>query len=234
MSSPFPLPPISEHIESMQRRQEYQDLIQTARKDMYKSLVKAHLKEALQKGTCTDKLLQQLYDTLPRKENSDYKMVTLSAKDGIDAKSFWDRAVQHITTSGYIKSALYCIEQRSQDGQDPYGWHIHILGNFTEPKSKIIEKVYKSFKRFLAGKNYVDVRPSTETRRGYLMGDKCPDKMPKVLRDRELRVQLQIPDYQQKLFSPPNIDQHGQIQQASAAPPQLEAQTSDDEEEDIP
>lgn len=214
MASPFPLPPIdatalaeaaaSADIDAINAASapmtEFEEIIKDAKRVLKRGMVMAILKDQLAKGVCPDIHLQQLANMLPKKqENSDYKMVTLSAKEAIDPQAFWKRTTEFVEKSDWIKKCLYCIEQRSEEENEPYGWHIHMLGNFALPKSKIVEKCYKSYSRFLAAPNYVDVTNSSESRSDYLKGIKCPAKMAKVLKDKGLREKYGIPHYLEKI-----------------------------------
>lgn len=200
MDLPLPLIPENgdpDFAEKMVLRQLWLDVYDQSKWEILKNLSKKLIMNELSKGTYNG-VLQQVYNRLPRVDNTSYKMVTISSKDNIDPVLFWKRCTEYINNSEWIKKAIYCLEQRSQDDQEPYGWHIHVLGTFCVPKSIIIQKTYKSFKRFVVAPNYIDVRSSTDDRINYIKGQKSQGKMPKVLKDRILRHSLNIPDWLEK------------------------------------
>lgn len=164
-------------------------------KKLCKQIILTNLKNGLHGNH-----LQQIYDVIPKPpEKTEWKMITVSAKDKVDPVEFWKRTDKFVQNNEWVKQAIYSIEQRSEGEQEPYGWHVHILGIFSYPKSQIIQKTFRSFKSFVVAPNYIDVRPSTESREDYIKGDKCPDKMSKVKRDRVLREELKIPQYAEKI-----------------------------------
>lgn len=195
---PLPFDPQTTDLEKMTINAEWRTFYNQCEKDVIKAMVKATIKDQLSKGIYQGKIAQKIYDQMPKKEFTVYKMVTISGKDDLDPKAFWERCEEYVENTTWITEAVYSIEQRSEGDQQPYGWHLHIVGKFAQPKSKIIEKTYRSFKRFIVAPNYVDVRPSSIERYDYVKGLKSDAKMPKVEKDRKLRKELGIPNFAEK------------------------------------
>ena len=190
----------SEKIEILSR---YNGVYLEAMKEVQRKLFKKHILNQLQQKTINSPVLQELYDStcLPNEELIKQKMVTISAKDGINPVKFWQRSIEHITNSKYIEEAIYCLEQRSEADQEPYGWHIHILMKTSQPKCKIIDKIHKCFKNYITARNYVDVTKPNENSEKYLKGQKIEAKMKKVEKDIKLREKWGIPNFLEKLKS---------------------------------
>lgn len=129
--------------------------------------------------------------------------ITISAKDGINFIQFlrqMDKATkkQALTKVG---DAYYVLEQRSEQDQEPYGFHIHWLlqTNTKTQKGKLVQQVYQCFTKYLAGANYVDVRPvhgddAWSQKLSYIQGNKCADKMLKCQKDKVVRRKYNILD----------------------------------------
>lgn len=186
-------------------------LIQRAYDDVIVSAYKRYYRKQVQTGVYTNKALQKVVEkigedcfvqTRGRKKDTNMYFITISAKDGVDYYQFWSQMTKCIQKSSLKGSGMYVLEQRSEGEQDPYGFHIHWVVTFssTTAKSVIVQQVYQCFSKYLAGPNYVDVRPlyeasECEAKRQYILGTKCELKMPKVLKDRIFRAKHNIPEY---------------------------------------
>lgn len=140
-------------------------------------------------------------ETRGRKKQTTKKLITINAKDGIDPVKFWNQMSKCIKKSALqAKQAKYVLEQRSEEQQEPYGWHIHWLVDFeaTSSTAIIVQQVYQCFTRYLTGSNYVDVKDVPddhwEHKEKYITGGKKDEKMKKVEKDRKLREELGIPE----------------------------------------
>lgn len=94
----------------------------------------------------------------------------------------------------YLDGATYCIEFYGQELQlHP---HIHILINHVMSPARLIRDFSRKFK---IAKNFIDVKPglsaSLETRQNYIQGIKIDDKTPQVIKDKEMRLSLELEDY---------------------------------------
>lgn len=94
----------------------------------------------------------------------------------------------------YLEGALYTIEFYGQELQlHP---HIHILINHVMSPARVIRDFSRKFK---IAKNFIDVKPglsaSLDTRMNYIQGIKIDDKMPQVIKDREMRESLGLKNY---------------------------------------
>lgn len=121
--------------------------------------------------------------------------ITIGAKDGIDFHAFYRQMKKCIKKEKLCGKGVYVLEQRSQGDEEPYGWHIHWRVEFDNyhSKSVIAQQVYQCFKRYLAGKNYVDLKLWNDNQLEYMDGNKTEDKMSKVEKDRMLRTKYGYP-----------------------------------------
>lgn len=134
-------------------------------------------------------------------ETSKAYMITINAKDEIDPKEFWRRVTEFTTRNDFLEWKIYTLEQRSEKDQDAYGWHIHIIAESSLPKCRMVDKIYKSFNRFVSARNYIDVQKivaDMDTRIEYVKGNKKESKMGKVDKDKILKERLGIPMFVEK------------------------------------
>jgi len=104
-----------------------------------------------------------------------------------------DDIARKINSASCVLSNKYCYEQRSKVGETVYGWHIHCYIQSTYRASKLKQFVQQKLKNI---SHILDVRPADERYlTHYMAGDKgCDDKNAKVVRDRQLRQEYNIPD----------------------------------------
>jgi hypothetical protein len=182
-----------------------------AKEDIYKQTIKKMIYISLEKGTCTDNVLQKLYKQIPVEEGDAIITIGLNpdlfTDQGILA--FWQRAIDMIDSQQYLfDMCTITLEQREETLDKPaHGWHIHIVAYARGKKDKLIDKLHKSFKRFVNGRNFVDFKYSeNKNPANYLKGGKKPEyKIRRVERDKVEKVRLNIPFYLEKLS--PNIIQ---------------------------
>lgn len=186
------------------------DLRQQAINDLVKTAYKRYYRKQVLSGECKNELLNMVaeeigkesFDQDPRgrKKLLSTKFITIGAKDGIDPKAFFKQMSKCVRKQKLqAKTGHYVLEQRSEPGQEPYGWHIHWLVDFeaTTSPAVIAQQTYQCFTRFLAGANYVDVKEvfnqeQWERQLKYMGGQKTESKMAKVKQDVILREQLGI------------------------------------------
>lgn len=170
--------------------------------ELVKTAYKRYLRETIAAGKPEHPLLEEALKRIPREaflpvqKTATSMLVTVSAKDGIDVPAFWAQMAKCVKKKALLGSGTYVLEQRSEGDQEPYGWHIHL---YVKPhnhvsKSVMIQQVYQCFKLYVAGQNYIDVRPAADSVLPYLQGQKAEAKMAKVARDKVLRAGLGIPD----------------------------------------
>lgn len=185
------------------RDQAVNDLIKSAYKKFYrKKIAEAMpLPYALQQVVNEVGVESFVSETRGRKKDTTRWFITISAKDNIDHCAFMKQMEKCVKKQKLQGSGKYVLEQRAEEQQDPYGWHIHWLVQFESQSSKatIVQQVYQCFARFVAGANYVDCRPvysdeEYDVKLRYIGGDKKADKMAKVEKDRVLRKKYSIPD----------------------------------------
>lgn len=91
-----------------------------------------------------------------------------------------------------VQGGKFVIEQRSEPGQQPYGWHLHFYIQTQEAPSKVKQHVQQK----LASRKYKCTYWATPADENwlnrYMSGDKGEEKDLKVKQDRILREQLDI------------------------------------------
>lgn len=188
-----------------------QDIVKSARHDLIRSAARRMYRSQIEAGTVTAPDLKYALEyigaehfkaeTRGRKSLSKLKFITISAQDNIDVHKFWLQMKKCIKKSSLLsKRGSYVIEQRSEDDQEPYGWHIHWLVEFesTSSTAVISQQVYQCFSKYLGGSNYVDVKDVYDDEQWqqkftYINGTKQESKMGKVRKDEILRNKLNLP-----------------------------------------
>lgn len=105
------------------------------------------------------------------------------------------KAIQKIMAMDWVVSAKAVFELHRENGEHP---HVHFLLHTKEPKSKIIEKIFRPsyVQSVVYNKSFVDVKPAEEHHMKYIMGDKCDAKQQYVELDRQWRAANNIPDFE--------------------------------------
>lgn len=179
------------------------DALGEVRISVIKSCYKKALLKSLNSGTYGGDL-QNIYDMTLRPSAATfplYKLITISLKEDIKLINFLEVYQYTIKLNKkYIDEFCYVIEQRGEDINNTYGFHIHILVslNKKKPKSHLINEFYNYFKRYITAKNYVDVRDikddiQKEKVLKYMSGDKPQEKLNKVLIDHEIHKLHGVP-----------------------------------------
>lgn len=111
--------------------------------------------------------------------------VTVSAKEhDTNGVGMWKRC-QKMMKRYQASYKLYSIEQKSENPDNVYGFHIHFLLRHSQEvfKAQIIQKFATAFKDFIVGDNSIDVRVENSSHEKYIKGDKQEVKMGKVAVD---------------------------------------------------
>lgn len=210
---------------------QWRDAVKKAHEDLFRTMFRRALRMDLKEGRKTGSvLIDTLVESMPECVNHEprsgrpmnklqYCFVTVNFKDGIDVRKAF-KQMERCVSKALLASETYAwvLEQRSEGDQEEYGWHIHWLVRFSEQRTKsvVVQQVYQSFRMFLVGSNYVDVKDVAHTwdvHLSYIRGEKKEEKMAKVLRDRELR---------EKYFLP-HIVEHGSLLSASLSSSDVQA-----------
>jgi hypothetical protein len=163
------------------------------------SLINKRIRADIKNGVGPRQLLLFAQPSNEDKKNSiNNYLITISFKSGVTppavAQSL-ERALRKI----YIKKVI-CVshEQRGKVVKDMgTGYHIHILIEITKRKpSQLIEDFHSTFKNFIEGKNYVDVKKITnniENVEQYLQGLKKGDsKQYAVAIDKKFKAKYKV------------------------------------------
>jgi len=103
--------------------------------------------------------------------------------------------IQKILDMDWIISAKANFEFYGSKGEHP---HCHLFIETKEPKSRIIDKIFRPLytKKIIFKKNFIEVEEGTDYRLKYIMLDKVSEKMENVEKDIEWRKKNNIPDYE--------------------------------------
>lgn len=186
-------------------QEEFDGIYKAARRELVRTAVRRKLLNDIKENTVTDSVLKDAVDRLGRdaflqKKDPGMWLITIGAKEGIDPLEFWKQMENCIKKKYVAGTGEYVIEQRGENGQEPYGWHIHwvLKPAVYTSKSVKVQQVYQCFKKFVAGDNYIDVKPVTRTPEcvlKYIEGIKKDEgKHAKVEQDKVVRLRIGIPD----------------------------------------
>lgn len=141
------------------------------------------------------------------KKHLDYRLfVTLQSRNDKDVNpiQFWAQMQKLVKKMSLQGTGRFKLEQRSEGDQDPYGWHIHwdllldrpiSMSVFFQQVAQCMAK-YMLFPRVEGKVDYrnIDIKAYGDHHDKYMMGQKVPEKMPKVEKDILLRKRYGIPD----------------------------------------
>lgn len=196
----------------LDQQEEFSQLWRECEKELCRTAIKRHMMKKLRDGEAVGVMSSMVLQKVGKdafvggKEavpEDRYTLVTIGAKEGIDPCEFIGTMPKVLKKAGLESEGEvhYSLEQRAEGDQQPYGWHIHALVKFRDkmPPSGRSRLIYQGFKKFLAGQNYVDLRPVKGCTEGnvlnYISGlKKEPDKQAKIEKDRLVRRELGIQD----------------------------------------
>lgn len=123
--------------------------------------------------------------------------VTVSAKEhDTNGVGLWKRACKMMNRYQADYKG-YTIEQKSENPDNVYGFHIHFLLRHPKEvfKAQLIQKFSFAFNDFIVGHNSIDVRPENVSHVQYIQGTKREEKMGKVEVDKIWKQKNNIPMY---------------------------------------
>lgn len=101
---------------------------------------------------------------------------------------------KQVATLKCVNSGKYVIEQRSEPGEDPHGWHLHFLIKSTYAPSQVKQYVQQKLKKKY-NCTYYATKADNRWEENYMQGNKHnTSKDAKVQQDRILRQQLGLQD----------------------------------------
>lgn len=105
------------------------------------------------------------------------------------------RVIERILAMDWIHSCKANFELYRENGEHP---HCHFLIKTKEPKSKILEKLFrpKYVQEVVLSKSFIDVKPALSHHYNYINLEKQTDKLSYVAKDIEWRNKNNIPDYE--------------------------------------
>lgn len=185
------------------KKQAVSELVRSAARKYYRQLIAEDKPLPPVLKAAVSQFGKELFvsDTRGRKKNTRRWFITIGAKDPVDHYRFWTQMEKCIKKAQLLGTGKYVLEQRSEPGQEPYGWHIHWLVEFAEQSSLAVikQQVYQCFKCYIAAANYIELLPIHDdaawtAREKYISGSKKPEKMAKVQQDLILRARFGYPD----------------------------------------
>lgn len=105
--------------------------------------------------------------------------------------------IQVILSFDWLITARIVFELHRENGEHP---HIHMLIETTQPKSKVVEKLWaaKGIKKIVLKKTFIDVKVALVSHDDYIAGIKQESKMKYVEMDRQWRLENDIEPYYEK------------------------------------
>lgn len=105
--------------------------------------------------------------------------------------------IEKIMSYEWITKGRAVFELHRSNGQHP---HAHFLIDTVEPKSKILEKIWraKGIKKIVLKKSFIDYKIKNQNHDNYIRGIKADEKMPYVQMDEKWRDENNIPQYFEK------------------------------------
>lgn len=134
--------------------------------------------------------------------------VTLNPSQTVDPVELWQKVTGYLSKNDGrgIKAWHAVIEQRSEDGDSPQGWHVHCCVEYNDLIARSI--VYQKWKATAAyfwsaeqmrateyKKHWFTVKPLEEYHRKYVEGEKRDEKMAKVRADKIARQRYGFPEF---------------------------------------
>lgn len=124
--------------------------------------------------------------------------ITISFDDKkIDPKNI-PKYMEGVIKKKWVESYIYCIEQRSEEEDVYYGYHVHILikPNKKIAKSDVIREIYSTLKKYMEGQNYIDVQKVNHRQNiiNYMKGEKNEMKLEKSKNDKPFRQKNNLED----------------------------------------
>lgn len=89
----------------------------------------------------------------------------------------------------FLLDVEYVLEQRSEDPENPYGYHCHIAAKPLKNKKEIINRCYSAYQFYNlpGGKQVIDVNMNSPKAYAYIAGNKDASKVAKTKVDELLR-----------------------------------------------
>lgn len=106
-----------------------------------------------------------------------------------------DKVIQNVLKMKWIFQGKANFELYRENGEHP---HCHFLIETNEPKSRILDKIFRPqyVKDLVLNRNFIDVKIATQVHHNYINLIKQENKMPFVEKDIVWRKKNEIPDYE--------------------------------------
>ncbi len=142
-----------------------------------------------------------VYKTLAvaMKGGAKFTFITISARSDVKLKKFVKK-VAWFCERKYVDKYFYVFEQRSENDQEVYGIHCHIVASYRKMLvlSQFEQNVSRTFAEFATDKaifmNHI-IDEFISDKVDYVLGDKMDKKLGKVSKDRIWRNQTSLQDY---------------------------------------
>lgn len=171
------------------------------RVNVIKSCYKKLLLQSLKNGTNSGSL-QNIYNVslaASPPPSAPFKLITINLDNKIvldQIRGVFDYTLK--MRKCFIDEFWFCIEQRGDNIENTFGFHIHMLIKLNKHKAKsyLVNEMYNYFKRYITAKNYIDVKDKVYTPENvinYMSGQKEDSKLDKVKIDHIIHNKLSIP-----------------------------------------
>lgn len=151
--------------------------------------------------------------------------ITWNPSQTVDPTELWRRVTGYCQKNEGrgIKAWYAVIEQRSEDGDSPSGWHMHVCVEYNDElaRSIVYQKLKATANYFWTleqmrqreyKQNWLTVKPLGDHHMKYVNGEKREEKMSKVQADKIARAAYGFPEFasgSQKIFPVEGIVIHG-------------------------
>lgn len=153
--------------------------------------------------------------------------ITFNPSQTVDPVELWKRVTGYLQKNeGRGIFAWYAvIEQRSEDGEQPTGWHMHCCVEYVDEiaRSIVYQKLKATASYFWTAdqmkkveykKHWLTVKPLEEYHRKYVEGEKREEKLAKVRADKIARERYGFPIFlsgSEKIFPVKDIDDNAVV-----------------------
>nr|DAV63821.1 MAG TPA: Rep protein [Cressdnaviricota sp.] len=160
------------------------------REKILRGLITSGIKAELKNGTHGG-MIQEAYNAFAVKTTKIYsKFITVSFKPNTNP-DIVKESIQVYQKRSFVNTFQIAHEQRSEQPETlGEGYHIHMLISMpkSKPNCELIRETYSTFKNYVEGKNFIDVRhlktqTDVDNIKKYMSGDKSDDKLLKSQMD---------------------------------------------------
>lgn len=131
-------------------------------------------------------------------ENVKRQMLTINPPDSVKDWNGLKRLVELVVKRrNLLIDPLWCFEQRSEDPNNPHGFHVHIAFSSAQRKSEIIRRVFTDLEKVFdePKRQWIDINDNSPNAYDYIKGEKISEKQKKLEVDRLIRKKYFLDEY---------------------------------------